>query len=306
MLPGSARCSRQAEARRDRLQPSQSGQRPNARPMIDLGTLSMTEIVRLQNQLQNELRRRFERTLLMAFSDIVGSTPYFARFGDAVGRQLHQLHFDLLGAGRRRRAGTHRRRRRRRRVLRLSRRRGGRARHRRVPAGDGARERGPGARAPARGAHRPALGLGADRRHAGDRRLGSRRRAGRARRRAGRRLPHAPGVPRVRAGAAAALPPDRHARAEGRRPAGRSARARLARPRRVPAPRADRGDRAADRAAAAGHRQLRPPARARGRARQRHRAVPSGPGSARGRSAAGTSSCAARPTACGCARSPTA
>jgi class 3 adenylate cyclase len=68
--------------------------------MIDLstlGTLGMTEIVRLQNQLQNELRRRFERSLLMAFSDIVGSTPYFARFGDAVGRQLHQLHFDLLG-----------------------------------------------------------------------------------------------------------------------------------------------------------------------------------------------------------------
>ena len=68
--------------------------------MIDLstlGTLGMTEIVRLQNQLQNELRRRFERSLLMAFSDIVGSTPYFARFGDAIGRQLHQLHFDLLG-----------------------------------------------------------------------------------------------------------------------------------------------------------------------------------------------------------------
>ena len=67
--------------------------------MIDLGTLgtlSMTEIVRLQNQLQAELRRRFERSLLMAFSDIVGSTPYFARFGDSVGRQLHQLHFDLL------------------------------------------------------------------------------------------------------------------------------------------------------------------------------------------------------------------
>jgi len=65
--------------------------------MIDLSTLSMTEIVRLQNQLQHELRHRFERSLLMAFSDIVGSTPYFARFGDAVGRQLHQLHFDLLG-----------------------------------------------------------------------------------------------------------------------------------------------------------------------------------------------------------------
>jgi class 3 adenylate cyclase len=64
--------------------------------MTDLGNLSMTEIVRLQNQLQNELRRRFERSLLMAFSDIVGSTPYFSRFGDAAGRQLHQLHFDLL------------------------------------------------------------------------------------------------------------------------------------------------------------------------------------------------------------------
>jgi class 3 adenylate cyclase len=64
--------------------------------MIDLSTLNMTEIVRLQNQLQHELRRRFERSLLMVFSDIVGSTPYFARFGDAVGRQLHQLHVDLL------------------------------------------------------------------------------------------------------------------------------------------------------------------------------------------------------------------
>jgi class 3 adenylate cyclase len=65
--------------------------------MIDFSQLSMTEIIRLQNQLQHELTRRFERSLLMVFSDIVGSTPYFARFGDAVGRQLHQLHFDLIG-----------------------------------------------------------------------------------------------------------------------------------------------------------------------------------------------------------------
>jgi class 3 adenylate cyclase len=64
--------------------------------MIDLSRLSMTEIVRLQNQLQHELTRRFERSLLMVFSDIVGSTPYFARFGDAAGRQLHQLHVDLI------------------------------------------------------------------------------------------------------------------------------------------------------------------------------------------------------------------
>jgi class 3 adenylate cyclase len=65
--------------------------------MLDLSTLTMTEIIRLQNQLQQELTRRFERQMLLVFSDIVGSTPYFARFGDAAGRQLQQLHFDLLG-----------------------------------------------------------------------------------------------------------------------------------------------------------------------------------------------------------------
>lgn len=65
--------------------------------MIDLGALTMTEIIRLQNQLQQELTRRFERQMLLVFSDIVGSTPYFARFGDAAGRQMQQLHFDLLG-----------------------------------------------------------------------------------------------------------------------------------------------------------------------------------------------------------------
>ena len=64
--------------------------------MSDFSTLSMTEIIRLQNVLQQELTRRFERQLALAFSDIVGSTPYFARFGDAAGRQLVQLHIDLL------------------------------------------------------------------------------------------------------------------------------------------------------------------------------------------------------------------
>ena len=64
--------------------------------MSDYSTLSMTEIIRLQNLLQQELTRRFERYAALAFSDIVGSTPYFARFGDAAGRQLQQLHLDLL------------------------------------------------------------------------------------------------------------------------------------------------------------------------------------------------------------------
>lgn len=64
--------------------------------MPDLSTLTMTDIIRLQNQLQDELTRRFARQMALVFSDIVGSTPYFARFGDAAGRQLQQLHFDLL------------------------------------------------------------------------------------------------------------------------------------------------------------------------------------------------------------------
>jgi class 3 adenylate cyclase len=65
--------------------------------MLDLSSLSMTEIIRLQNQLSQELSRRFEKPLALAFSDIVGSTPYFARFGDEAGRKLQQRHFDLLG-----------------------------------------------------------------------------------------------------------------------------------------------------------------------------------------------------------------
>ncbi len=63
---------------------------------MELSTLSMVDIIRLQNQLQQELTRRFERPMALAFSDIVASTPYFARYGDAAGRQLQQLHVDLL------------------------------------------------------------------------------------------------------------------------------------------------------------------------------------------------------------------
>ncbi len=64
--------------------------------MTDFSSLSMTEIIRLQTRLQEELSRRFERPLAMVFSDIVGSTPYFARHGDSAGRQLQQLHLDLI------------------------------------------------------------------------------------------------------------------------------------------------------------------------------------------------------------------
>jgi class 3 adenylate cyclase len=61
-------------------------------------TLGMTEIIRLQNVLSRELTRRFEKAVALAFSDLVGSTPYFARFGDEAGRRLQQRHLDLLQA----------------------------------------------------------------------------------------------------------------------------------------------------------------------------------------------------------------
>lgn len=74
-------------------------------PPLDPAGLSMTEIIRLQTVLSQELTRRFERKAALAFTDVVDSTRYFAQFGDEAGRRLQQLHFDLLeqaidGAGR--------------------------------------------------------------------------------------------------------------------------------------------------------------------------------------------------------------
>ncbi len=63
---------------------------------IDFDAISFTEMVQLQNQISVELRRRFEKKLGLAFSDVVGSTAYFARFGDEAGRGMQQRHTDLL------------------------------------------------------------------------------------------------------------------------------------------------------------------------------------------------------------------
>jgi adenylate cyclase len=62
----------------------------------DFDALDLTEIIRLQNQLSAALKRRFERVLAVAFSDVVGSTAYFARFGDEDGGRLLQRHVDTL------------------------------------------------------------------------------------------------------------------------------------------------------------------------------------------------------------------
>jgi class 3 adenylate cyclase len=64
--------------------------------MEDLETLSMTAIIRLQDQLSQVLKRRFEKNLALAFSDIVDSTRYFQQFGNEAGRGMQQRHYDLL------------------------------------------------------------------------------------------------------------------------------------------------------------------------------------------------------------------
>jgi class 3 adenylate cyclase len=63
---------------------------------LDFESLSLTDIIRLQNQLSSVLARRFERSLALAFSDVTGSTAYFARFGNEAGRRLQQRHVDFI------------------------------------------------------------------------------------------------------------------------------------------------------------------------------------------------------------------
>jgi class 3 adenylate cyclase len=64
---------------------------------LDLESMSLTEMIRLREQISEVLLRRFERNLALAFTDVVGSTAYFAEFGDEAGRGLMQRHYDALG-----------------------------------------------------------------------------------------------------------------------------------------------------------------------------------------------------------------
>jgi class 3 adenylate cyclase len=62
----------------------------------DLESLTLTEIVRLQSDIAEVMRRRFERSLALCFTDVAGSTAYCARYGDLAGKALSQRHLDLL------------------------------------------------------------------------------------------------------------------------------------------------------------------------------------------------------------------
>jgi class 3 adenylate cyclase len=62
-----------------------------------LDELGLHDLIKLQDELQRAIRARFERELCLVFTDVVGSTAYLERFGDAAGRALLQRHLDLLG-----------------------------------------------------------------------------------------------------------------------------------------------------------------------------------------------------------------
>lgn len=63
---------------------------------VDLDSLSLTDLIQIQNAIPEVLRRRFQTSLALLFTDVVGSTPYFAQFGDDAGHGLQQRHFDFL------------------------------------------------------------------------------------------------------------------------------------------------------------------------------------------------------------------
>jgi len=61
-----------------------------------LQSSSMEDVLRIQDQLQKVLHEKYERCMAVLFSDIVGSTRYFERYGDAAGRRMIQRHQDLV------------------------------------------------------------------------------------------------------------------------------------------------------------------------------------------------------------------
>jgi class 3 adenylate cyclase len=65
---------------------------------IDYDALSLTELIKLRDEIERETRARYQRSVVLVFTDVVGSTAYFERFGDAAGRALLQRHLDLLGS----------------------------------------------------------------------------------------------------------------------------------------------------------------------------------------------------------------
>ncbi len=63
---------------------------------IDLDRLSLQDLLALQEDIARTLVRRFQREVALVFTDVVGSTRYFERHGDAAGKALIQRSRDLF------------------------------------------------------------------------------------------------------------------------------------------------------------------------------------------------------------------
>ena len=57
---------------------------------------SLTELIELQQEVEQTIRRLYERDLALMDTDVVGSTAYFQQHGDVAGRSLQQRHFRVL------------------------------------------------------------------------------------------------------------------------------------------------------------------------------------------------------------------
>ena len=64
--------------------------------MIDYDALTLTDLIKLQDEIEQETRSRYEKSVVLVFTDVAGSTAYYERHGDAAGRALLQRHLDLL------------------------------------------------------------------------------------------------------------------------------------------------------------------------------------------------------------------
>jgi class 3 adenylate cyclase len=65
-------------------------------PAGDLEHMSLQALIDLRDQVARVLKARFEKSLALIFTDVVGSTTYVAVHCDVAGRELLQRHHDLL------------------------------------------------------------------------------------------------------------------------------------------------------------------------------------------------------------------
>lgn len=63
---------------------------------FDLDRMSLEDLLLLQEEISRTLVRRFQRDVALVFTDVVGSTQYFERYGDAAGKALVQRSHGLL------------------------------------------------------------------------------------------------------------------------------------------------------------------------------------------------------------------